>query len=81
LAPINGVEQSFLSTIFDVAYQKGLKMITASYSMGQRKGQVKSFLLKMGFDEKQSNVLETEVVNIPDKPKYIKIFALVPSWI
>lgn len=76
-----GVEQSFLSTIFDIADQKGLKMVLAPYNLGQRNGQVKTFLLKMRFDEKQSNVLEAKVANIPDKPKYIKILVQVPGLI
>lgn len=76
-----GVEQSFLSTIFDIANQKGLKMMLAPYNLGQRNGQVKTFLLKMGFNEKQSNVLEAKVANIPDKPKYIKILVQVPGLI
>jgi FkbH-like protein len=76
-----GVEQSFLSLIFDVAYQKNLKMIVAPYNLGQRNAQIKTFLLKMGFYEKQPNVLEAEVANTLDKPKYVKMLVRVPGLI
>ncbi|MGH7998604.1 MAG: HAD-IIIC family phosphatase [Brasilonema sp.] len=55
------VEQSFLYSLFDFAKQKDLKTIIAPYSLGPRNEQVKSFLLKMGFSSKQSDILEAEV--------------------
>ena len=67
-----GVEEAFLSTIFDFAHQKGLKSIIAPYRLGARNGQVKAFLLKMGFSSMQSDVLEAEVVNAPQMPIHIK---------
>ena len=67
-----GVEEAFLSTIFDFAHQKDLKSIIAPYRLGARNGQVKAFLLKMGFSSMQSDVLEAEVVNAPQMPIHIK---------
>ena len=68
-----GVEQSFLCALFDCADQKDLKMIIAPYRSGSRNQQVKTFLLKMGFSPKQSDILEAEVGNAPQKPGYIEI--------
>ena len=66
-----GAEESFLCSIFDFAHQKGLKTILAPYCSGPRNGQVKTFLLKMGFSPKQSNVLEAEVANAPERPRHV----------
>ncbi|MBW4635648.1 MAG: HAD-IIIC family phosphatase [Iphinoe sp. HA4291-MV1] len=55
------VEQCFLSSLFDFAKQKNLKTIIAPYCSGSRNEQVKTFLLKMGFSSKQSDILEAEV--------------------
>lgn len=71
-----GVEEAFLSTIFDLAQQKDLKSIIAPYSSGARNGQVKTFLLKMGFSPTESDVLEAEVANVPEQPKHIKMQVL-----
>ena len=68
-----GVEQSFLCTLFDFADQKDLKMIIVPYRSGSRNQQVKSFLLKMGFSPKQSDILEAEVGNAPQKPGHIEM--------
>ncbi len=68
-----GIEQSFLCTLFDFAHQKDLNMIIAPYHSGSRNEQVKTFLLKMGFSPKQSDILEAEVVNVPQKPGYIEL--------
>ncbi len=68
-----GVEQSFLCTLFDFADQKDLKMIIAPYRSGSRNEQVKTFLLKMGFSPKQSDILEAEVGNAPQKPGHIEM--------
>jgi FkbH-like protein len=68
-----GVEQAFLCTLFDFAYHKNLKAILAPYRSGSRNGQVKTFLLKMGFSQNQSDVLEAEVANAPEKPGHVKM--------
>ncbi len=68
-----GVEQAFLCTLFDFAYHKNLKAILAPYRSGSRNGQVKTFLLKMGFSQNQSDVLEAEVANAPKKPGHVKM--------
>jgi FkbH-like protein len=67
------VEHSFLCSLFDFATQKDLKTIIAPYCSGLRNEHVKTFLLKMGFSSKQSDILEAEVVTAPQKPKHIKI--------
>lgn len=66
-----GVEQAFLYTVFDVAYDKNLKTVIAPYHSGARNQQVKAFLLKMGFSPKQSDVLSAQVVELPEKPRHI----------
>ncbi len=71
-----GVEQFFLCSLFDFAKQKDLKTIIAPYCSGSRNEQVKSFLLKMGFSSKQSDILEAEIAKAPEKPGHIK--TLVP---
>jgi FkbH-like protein len=58
-----GVEQSFLCTLFDFASQRDLKTIIAPYSPGSRNEQVKNFLLKRGFSQKLSDLLEAPVAN------------------
>jgi FkbH-like protein len=68
-----GAEESFLCTLFDFASQRGLKTIAAPYCSGLRNEQVKTFLLKMGFSPKQSDVLEAQVKNSPQKPEHVKI--------
>jgi FkbH-like protein len=68
-----GVEQAFLCTLFDFAYHKNLKAILAPYRSGPRNGQVKTFLSKMGFSPKQSDDLEAQVTNAPEKPGYVKM--------
>lgn len=68
-----GVEETFVSTIFDFAHQKDLNSIIAPYRLGARNGQIKTFLLKMGFSSMQSDVLEAEVVNVPQMPTHIKL--------
>lgn len=68
-----GVEQYFLCTLFDFADQKNLKMIIAPYRSGSQNQQVKTFLLKMGFSSQQSDILEAEVGNAPQKPRHIEM--------
>jgi FkbH-like protein len=58
-----GVEQSFLSTLFDFASQRELKSIIAPYSLGPRNEQVKNFFLKRGFSQKLSDFLEADIVS------------------
>ncbi|MCP6761073.1 MAG: HAD-IIIC family phosphatase [Fischerella sp. CENA71] len=67
------VEQCFLCSFFDFAKQKNLKTIIAPYCSGPRNEQVKTFLVKMGFSSKQSDILETQVAIAPEKPKHIKM--------
>lgn len=66
-----GVEQAFLYTVFDFAFQKNLKTVIAPYHSGPRNQQVKTFLLKMGFSPKQSDVLEAQVVEFIEKTRHI----------
>jgi predicted enzyme involved in methoxymalonyl-ACP biosynthesis len=68
-----GVEQSFLCTLFDFARQKDLNMIIAPYRSGSRNQQVKTFLLKLGFLPKQSDILAAEVGNATQKPGHIEM--------
>jgi FkbH-like protein len=76
-----GVEQSLLCSIFDFAEQKNLNKIVAPYSSGLRNEQVKSFLLKMGFSQMHSDVLEAEVEKAPEKPGYIKRLVWMPNLV
>ncbi|MEH1789485.1 MAG: HAD-IIIC family phosphatase [Nostoc sp.] len=76
-----GVEQSLLCSIFDFAEQKNLNKIVAPYSSGLRNEQVKSFLLKMGFSQTHSDVLEAEVEKAPEKPGYIKRLVWMPNLV
>ncbi|MBW4479485.1 MAG: HAD-IIIC family phosphatase [Tolypothrix brevis GSE-NOS-MK-07-07A] len=76
-----GVEQSFLCSVFDLANQKDLKTIIAPYCSGLRNEQVKTFLLKMGFSQKQSDLLEAEVAIAPEKPKHIKMLIRMPDLV
>ncbi|KAB8331116.1 HAD-IIIC family phosphatase [Scytonema tolypothrichoides VB-61278] len=72
------VEESFLCSLFDFAKQKNLKTIIAPYCSGSRNEQVKTFLLKMGFSSKQSDILEAEVGIAPQKPEHIKMLVQEP---
>lgn len=74
-----GVEQCFLSIIFDFAKQNNLPKIIAPYTSGSRNEQVKEFLLKTGFLQKQSDVLEAEVVKPNVKPEHIKMLIRMPN--
>lgn len=76
-----GVEQSFLCSLFDFAKQKHLKTIIAPYCSGPRNEQVKTFLLKMGFSQKQSDILQAEVAIAPEKPKHIKMLVREPGLV
>ncbi|AOW99687.1 hypothetical protein BJP34_09655 [Moorena producens PAL-8-15-08-1] len=72
-----GVEEAFLYTMFDFATQKDLKRILAPFHSGPRNEQVKTFLLNMGFEQKQSDLLEAEVANSPKKPGHVKMLVNV----
>ncbi|MEH2065651.1 MAG: HAD-IIIC family phosphatase [Nostoc sp.] len=76
-----GVEQSLLWSIFDFAAQKNLNKIVAPYSSGLRNEQVKSFLLKMGFSQTHSDVLEAEVKKATKKPGHIKTLVWMPNLV
>ncbi len=68
-----GVEQLFLSTIFDLASQQDVKTIVAPYCVGARNSQVKTFLSDRGFCERELNILAADVAQAPDRPTYIKL--------
>jgi FkbH-like protein len=68
-----GAEEAFLCTLFDFAAKKGLEKIIARYNSGVRNEQVKTFLLKMGFLQKQTGIFESHLINSCKKPKHVEI--------
>jgi FkbH-like protein len=68
-----GAEESFLFTIFEFAHEQGFKQILAPYSQGPRNGQVKTFLMRMGFLEQSSNIFVANVNHAPQHPKHVTL--------
>jgi FkbH-like protein len=68
-----GAEEAFLSILFDFATKKGSEKMIARYNSGLRNEQVKTFLLKMGFLQKQLGDFESHLINPFKKPKHIEI--------
>jgi len=68
-----GVEDAFVSALAGFASRQGLAYLSAPYQLGPRNGQIKDFLIRNGFIEKDSNIFSADVLQMNSAPTHIKI--------
>jgi FkbH-like protein len=76
-----GAEEAFLVTILEFAYQRGLGKVVAPYQPGSRNGQMKNFLLKVGFEQHSPNLFVMEVNQMPEKPQHVTAVGYCSTWL